>query len=489
MTSGDKMSKKKETNKKIKLSDYDQHPLGLENHKPVTRRDFIAQGFIGFSAVTTLPTLTGLGISAALADDCGGGGGGGSKMTPFMAFDMAGGAALPANFLVGKQGGPMDFLASYDKLGWDPKESGALDDQFGLPMSAKYSGLLEGIIENTTPEARANFRMGGFCHNAQDDSQSNPLNSSTLVLNAGCRGMYVTNGLGSMKSNSGGRSRAVLDDSNLKPVFVGSVNDVVGSTSFGGPGFNGAGAGPLKVLAQAAADLRNIQKSAYRDWIGGAELDKLSKCAYEKSLQFVEGVEGLDPRQDAEARAAYGIAQNSPEGDANVVAASIAMNALRGYSGPGVWTLGGCDYHNGTSTTGDAKDKEMGVQIGRAIELAKRLGKPFFFQLFTDGGCDATTGTRKWRGDSGGKCMTVIGYYNPAGAPKMIRQQVGHFTNGQGAERATLIGSSPAKVAYAVFANYLNTMGMLGEFEKYAPGIFTPAELDEVMIFESGRLA
>ena len=40
------------------------------------------------------------------------------------------------------------------------------------------------------------------------------------------------------------------------------------------------------------------------------------------------------------------------------------------------------------------------------------------------------------------------------------------------------------EMAYAVFGNYLNVCGRLGEFENYAPrGTFTPSQLESLMVF------
>ena len=70
-------------------------------------------------------------------------------------------------------------------------------------------------------------------------------------------------------------------------------------------------------------------------------------------------------------------------------------------------------------------------------------------------------------------------------APALRRLQVGFYTDGQGAERSTLLGASPQLVAYAVFANYLNCCGQLGKFNQWLPGIFTGGgELDSVLLFE-----
>ncbi|MDZ4660486.1 MAG: hypothetical protein SGJ18_02585 [Pseudomonadota bacterium] len=458
-------------------------PLKDFKHKLITRRDFLAHGLIAFAGMASLPSAFGMGLRKAL-EECGGGVDGPS-LVPFMAFDMAGGASFPGNFLVGKKGGPEDLLKSYSLLGWNPHKSKALNKDFGLPMAAGVSKILEGILSNSSNEARKNFRMGSICHAAPFDTTANKTNAATLALRAGFRGTYISNGVGVVSSPSGGNSSSVIDSVVLKPIFVMSIDDILGSSSFGGSSLGNLKLPQLKTLAQSAIEISRIQKNDYLDLPDGKVLGELSKCAYEKSLDFLEGVAGLDPRTDPEVQAVYQIDQNTTPSTANAVAAALVMNTLKGQSGPAVWTLGDCDYHDGTQTTGDAKDLEMGVQIGRAIELAHRLKKPFFFQLLTDGGNENIEGTRMWSGDSEDKCMTVIGYYSPSGPPKMIRTQVGHFTEGQGADRNTLLGRDPSLVGYAVFANYLNICGKIDEFPTHAPGIFTEAgQLKSVLIFE-----
>ena len=458
-----------------------QH-LQQTGHKLVTRRDFLAHGLITFSAAVTLPRF--LSLKKAWAEgECGGGAL--PSLPPFMVYDMAGGAALPASFLVGGEGGPEDLLPSYNLLGWDPRESGALNKDFGIPMSALYSTFLTSMIANSSPEARSRLRMGSLCHFAQDDTSTNRMNAGNLALRAGLRGMFISNGLGNMNTLSGGNSSPVSASPSLKPIFASSVDSVLGATNFGGEALRQVGIEKLQALAESSVELSRLQKEDYRSQPDGEVLADLSQCAYEQSLTFVNGVEGLDPRLDGSTQAVYGIDQNSAASDMNVVAAAITMNSIKGHSGPSVWTLGGCDYHDGSQETGDRQDGLMGAEIGRAIELAHRLQRPFFFQLLTDGSCSANPGTREWQSDSGDKCMTILGYYDPKGPPKMLRQQVGYYTSGQGAERETLIGSEPSLVGYAVLANYLNICGKLKDFNSIAPGVFTdPRQLESVLLFE-----
>src|SRR5512146_278994 len=104
-------------------------PLRHESHKkPVTRRDFLAQGFTTGAATVIAPAAVGAlmnprrasaDLGDALKSSC--------KITtiasgrvPFICFDLAGGANIAgSNVLVGKEGGQMDFLSTqgYSKLG------------------------------------------------------------------------------------------------------------------------------------------------------------------------------------------------------------------------------------------------------------------------------------------------------------------------------------------------------------------------------------
>ncbi len=467
------------------MSEKKNRPLFLHG-KPITRRQMLASGVIGFAGAMSLPDLLGLSLRKAYGSlvkegkvhDIG---------LPFIAFDMAGGGALSGNFLVGKQGGPTDLLASYDQLGWNPRSTGALFSDFGLPVAATASQLLAGILAGTTPEARANLRLGSICHFSQDDSSTNKLNPAALVLKATQPGQYISNGLGNVNSTSGGNSDTALPDLTLKPTYVSDLNDVLGAAKFGGDAYSSVNMNQLKALAKGSLALSATQGKMLMGDSGGPTLQELAQIAYQKNIDFVQGVSGLDPRADATMSALYGITTATPTSDPNVISAAIAMNALNGNSGPGVWTVGGCDYHDGTQSTGDAKDLEMGTAIGRAIEAAHKMQKPLFFQLLTDGGLSAQQGTRNWQEDSGSKGMTIVGFYHPKAAPKFHKNQIqiGYYTDAQAAERSTLIGSDPLLVAYAVFANYLNCSGLISKFNDLVPGVFTGAgELDSVLVFD-----
>src|SRR3954469_18606490 len=134
-------------------------PLRHESHKrPVTRRDFLAQGFTSGAATVLAPTLLAALLkpgtahavaSTTLSTDiqrlksagvCNIVPGAGK--IPFICFDLAGGANIAgSNVLVGQPGGQLDFLSTqgYSKLGIPgnmvPNASATgtfVDTQFGL---------------------------------------------------------------------------------------------------------------------------------------------------------------------------------------------------------------------------------------------------------------------------------------------------------------------------------------------------------------------
>ncbi|MEM8547307.1 MAG: hypothetical protein AAGF46_04000, partial [Pseudomonadota bacterium] len=117
---------------KKKVNLHPDAPLLHPEHKrPVTRRDFIAQGFMAGAGTTVGGGLMSLfanprEAAAALSSDLQPLRGGcglelvGAGKIPFVCFDLAGGANIAgSNVLVGGPGGQMDFLstAGYDKLG------------------------------------------------------------------------------------------------------------------------------------------------------------------------------------------------------------------------------------------------------------------------------------------------------------------------------------------------------------------------------------
>src|SRR5690606_19663917 len=140
--------------------------------RPVTRRDFLAQGFTAGAATVVAPSLLVPRRAAADLDpalgadltDCGITGLGDNAKIPFICFDLAGGASITgSNVLVGQKGGQLDFLSTqgYSKQGLpgnmlpNNSQTNFIDTQFGLAFHTD-SGFLRGMIEKTSEGTRAN---------------------------------------------------------------------------------------------------------------------------------------------------------------------------------------------------------------------------------------------------------------------------------------------------------------------------------------------
>lgn len=453
-----------------------------ETHsQPLTRRQFLARNAIGFSGMLLAPSLFSWFSKLAQAE------GDTQPMIPLLVFDLAGGAALPGNFLVGKQDGPEDFLTTYGLLGWDPRASSALDDQFGLPMAGNgVSKILAGLLQSMSPEARAKLRFGSLLHFSQDDTSRNALSILTLASKAGLVGSIYSNGLGQMSTNSGGNSEIVLQNLALKPMRILSVQDLLDSLGFG-PALETLPETKKQALATTLTGLSRSQAERFTRTDIREQLIQLIGSSYGSISRSLSLARDVDPRLNSEMKAIYEINPSSEGASRDVVLASIVMSVLKGYSGPGVITIGGCDYHDGTQTSGDNKDNEIGREIGRAVEAAHRLQKPLFIQIITDGGIYSREGTRVWTGDAGDKSMSVVGFFHPNDPPSYRNpsssRQIGSYTDGQGVNRGSLIGANPALAAYAAFANYLQVNGRLGDFSNLAPNIFSARELESVLIF------
>lgn len=456
-------------------------PSDHHHRSPLTRRDFLTMGAISSSAMLLAPRLLGA-SSAFAASGCEAVGLSASNYIPFLVFDMAGGAALPGSFLVGGKGGSEDLLPSYDVLGWNPRTV-PYDKRFGLPMATQISGFFNALTTELTSDAQAKLRLGSICHRAQDDSDTNPLNAVDLVMRFGYRGgSLLSQAVGTRDSLSGGNSRASLNDVSLKPLYVSQMNGLLDSIA--SKAMQDLPNGSVPIVGEG---IRGLGLSQWRSFSEAQRADKIreiGECLLGK-LNILTSSKDVDPRQSAIFQRIYRINPNTAPTDPDAVIAAITYNVLTHVTGPGVITLGNCDYHTGSSTLGDQQDLTMGRHIARAIQAAHELKTPLFFQLITDGGCSADPGTRNWRGDSGEKCMTVVGFYNPNAPQSQPRTQVGYYSNGQGAVRDSVVGSSPMRAAHAAFINYLSVSGRLDDYQRVvgsSQGI-SPGEIESVLLF------
>src|ERR1700736_6642844 len=223
-------------------------PLRHENHpRPVTRRDFVAAGFLSGPAMVIGPAWLGGLLKASRADaalspdiaallppnQCNVPNAFGAL--PFICFDLAGGANLVGSeVIVGVQGGQTNFLstAGYGKLGVPgnmvPSSSANIDASLGLLWHAD-GAILRGILSKaTTPVTAAGTNGAVICALSQNDTGNNPHNPMYGIAKAGAKGLLL-NLVGNQSTVSGGNSAAPTDliDPALQPTKISQPSDAV----------------------------------------------------------------------------------------------------------------------------------------------------------------------------------------------------------------------------------------------------------------------
>jgi hypothetical protein len=147
------------------------------HRRPVSRRDFVAQGFLTGAATVIAPAGLGMLLAPAraqalsadiLAQKVACGITGGAGKIPFICFDLAGGGNIAgSNVLIGGPGGQQDFLstAAYGKMGLpgnmtpnspNPARTpnNFVESRLGLLFHSD-SAHVRGILERTAPSTQA----------------------------------------------------------------------------------------------------------------------------------------------------------------------------------------------------------------------------------------------------------------------------------------------------------------------------------------------
>lgn len=516
-------------------------PLGLDeplrhpDHKrPITRRDFIAQGFRAGLGVALGGSIFSLfadprAAYAALSSDlqalkgpCGIATQGAGKI-PFICFDLAGGANIAgSNVLVGKQGGQLDFLTTqgYSKLGIPGNMipplanpgTGTRDfinSDLGLAFHSD-SAFLRGILEKAGTRA-ASINGAVIPALSDNDTGNNPHNPMYGIYRAGADGSLTTL-IGSQSSDSGGNSMApaMLIDPTVRPTKVDRPTDVTGLVDTGDL---------IGVLNQA--DAVAVMESIER--ISAMKLAKvdtrlptdvtvkdLVTCGYVKTADLADRFGDpttLNPAIDPEIVGPGGIfSQAEFNGDGEFrKTASVMKMVINGFAGAGTVTLGGYDYHTGDRSTGELRDLRAGRCIGACLEYAARVGVPVMIYVFSDGSVASNgmidnsadgRGKGVWTGDNSSTAASFFLVYNPDGRPALMggtaddqarHQQLGYFRADGSVESA----SSPAAnnvnlLVNTVILNYMALHGQQGTFTSMFPnhGLGSSASIDRLTAFQ-----
>jgi hypothetical protein len=490
-------------------------PIRHESHRrPVSRRDFIAQGFMTGAATVMTGGILSLFANpraawAALSPDlealkagCGITTLGAGKI-PFIAFDLAGGANMVgSNVLIGQQGGQLDFLSTqgYAKQGLpgdmtpnspnpNRAQNNFIEDTLGLRFHSD-SAFGRGILEKVNAANTGNINGAVIAARSENDTSNNPHNPMYGIARAGSKGSLLTL-IGSRASDSGGNSDAplMMIDPALRPTKVDRASDVTGLVDTGELVGLLSLSDTVAVMESIArishSKMQTVDTKVTRD----AVIKDLVRCGYIKSADTVDrfgNPAALNPDIDPEIVGPTGIfTQAEYDGDAEFrKTAAVMKMVMNGYAGAGTITMGGYDYHGQGRATGETRDIRAGRCIGACLEYAARLGVPAMIYVFSDGSLSANgvidtsaagRGKFDWASDNQQTAASFFLVYNPQGraalftgdaVPAERHRQIGYFRASGDVETA----SSPAanQVNLLVETVILNYMALHGEQSQFA---------------------
>jgi hypothetical protein len=478
--------------------------LKFEDHgRPLSRRQFIRQGFLTGSATLLSGGLFGLFANpnaayAEVADDlqslvddinlrgninCSVGGLAAGQKVPFICFDLAGGANLAgSNVLVGEGGGQFDLLstAGYRKLGLpgdmlpgqvdtgitllNPSNGDFTNTDLGLAFHAD-SAMLRGILDKALT-AVGNIDGCVIPARSDNDTGNNPHNPLYALAMSGARG-EVVDLVGSRSSISGGNSLspAMYVNPEFRPTKVDRPSDVTGLVDVGNLTAI-LGADDVTAVMESIARVAHKKLGRVDTGLGvsGDEVVKdLVRCGYIKSADLAQSFAGrvIDPTQDLDILSIFSSTELNNDSEFRKTASVMKM-VLNGFAAGGCITMGGYDYHTGDRITGENRDLRAGRCIGACLEYARLLGKPLMVYVFSDGSVfsngntddslapapNATGlptvgggGKGEWTGDNSSTACSFFLVFDPAGPPSLIgSRQIGRMS----ADASVVTAATPA---------------------------------------------
>ncbi len=495
------------------------HP---DHPRPVSRREFLGQGFIAGTATVAAPSILSLlGAGDASAQMSCALNGTGAGMVPFIAIDLGGGANIAAsNVSVGGPGGQEDPLDEngYERLGLplDMTPLNAAIDSYDRTMNLRFhfdSALMRGIRDRADPiTTLPNVEGVVVPSRSSNDTQNNPLNPIYGIGSAGADGGLLRL-IGSDNTVSGGRSVAPMSMiiPEWQPTKIDRPDDVTGLVDTGKlPQLLGAtGAGQVADAIQALSALKVEQINE------NAAVKDIVNCAYQQSNDLITlfgSPDALDPRLDTiiydpdplNPSGAIFAGDDFDESEFRKTA-SVMKLVCEGHAGAGTIEFGGYDYHGGTRSRGELKDFTAGQCIGAILEYAQRnpLVGDVMIYLFSDGSLssdgqidNSTDGRGKgaWQSDNSNTAAGVLLVHRAASKPDLtpafaMTRQIGHFrASGSVETGANSVANNPEALAQLAILNFMALHGLdANDFNTLFPGNALGAEAANLIAFTQIR--
>lgn len=523
------------------IRDIDKPLMHPDHKRPMTRREFVSQGFAFGTGVTLGGSLLGLASNKAnalsqplqdfLTQNCGAFNSADAKI-PFICFDLAGGANFAgSSVLVGGPGGQEDFLdtSGYQRLGLPVDQTPNLnsvtnpliDETFGLKFHSD-SPYLRGLMEFAAA-AGPNTNGAVIPARSENDTGNNPHNPMYAMNLAGANGGLLSL-IGSRNSDSGGNSMAPMAYMNpeFRPTKIDRSSDARSLVDTG-------------QLAQllGSVDTEAVMESVYR--LTNAKLGRvgaynsspttdevvkdLVRCGYLKAASnSTQTPDDLDPSIDPEIVGAAGVfTQQEYDDDREFQKTAAVMKlVIDGYAGAGTVTMGGYDYHGGRRARGEGRDLRAGRCIGACLEYARRKAKPLMIYVFSDGSLSSNgmidnqagdglvgrastepggRGKGEWVSDNQQTACSWFLVHNPTRRPQLKggtpdqqarHQQIGYFRpSGNVETTATPVANNVNLLVDAVALNYMALHGEQGNFASvFGNQLGNASAMDSLTAFE-----
>jgi hypothetical protein len=495
-------------------------PIRQPDHpRPVTRRQFVSQGFVAGAATLMAPTVFSLFANpraayAALAPDlqalktsCGFAVQGAGKI-PFICIDLAGGANMVgSNVLGGGQDGQRDFLsvAGYATQGLPgdmvpnaPNPGSPTNDFIESRLGLLFhldSAFVRGILERVSVTTAASTNGALIPARSENDTGNNPHNPMYGIFRAGADGELLTL-IGSESSESGGNSMApsYLIDPSVRPTKVSQTSDVTGLVDTGklvGLLDQDDAVRVMESIQRLSDDkIARVDTGVTRD----AVIKDLVRCNYVKAADLTDRYgdpSALNPELDPDIVGPAGIftrAEFDNDSEFRKTAAVMKM-VINGYAGAGTIEMGGYDYHGQGRATGELRDLRAGRCMGACLEYAARRGVPLMLYVFSDGSLNADgvvdnsvdgRGKFDWSSDNQQTAASFFLVYNPGGRAQLYtgdsrppeqHQQIGWFRNDGSVETAgTPAANNVNLLVETLLLNYMALHGEQGQFSARFPG-------------------
>lgn len=491
--------------KGIKL--HDDHPV------PTTRREFLAQGLMGFAGYIMAPSLAHListQVHAQSVEECTQLLTATVSMPGFLHLNLGGGAGITGQWAVRKVldgNRPLSTINNEDNLGYInnyralglgagpqawPQQS-ALLSQFANPFhvirnNGDVGSQMFRRMDEIANSACKNTAATGVCVGSLDDTASANKFGPQGIIHAIQKAKEIKFRIAQNLSNRSGTALTGLDQDvagrnrPYAPIVATSVNDILRVLGIAPSNETEAGSNVVlnadekKKMLEVINNLSGSQARKVAS-VGSSTRENFVKLYNEASgksyCQLIVPQDSVDPYENTDLanlwqtqiQPLFSNTNGLNNADRVKGIASLIHAACNGWAGTVGIDLGSYDYHGNNRNVTDPRDGDAGLILAGALRTAEILGKPLFILVTSDGATGATSSDNafaNWASDRGpGGCMLTFMYdpRNANGGSKEkylsnIDTQLGYHTDGQLAADNTLVGD-PERATIAIIHRYL----------------------------------